>query len=103
MTAGASDRLRVYLDGSWYDLTDLKHPGGDEVLRLARGHDASMLFEEAGHKASTRKRMEKYRVKDKDLPPPTDVPFTEVTRNESVLKWECPLIKVARPAPRVEC
>ena len=40
-----SDRLLTRIHGKWYDLSNFKHPGGPVALGLAKGRDATALFE----------------------------------------------------------
>ncbi|XP_054808941.1 cytochrome b5 isoform X1 [Prosopis cineraria] len=55
-----------------YDVTSYldDHPGGDEVVLLATGKDATDEFEDAGHSQSARELMEKFCIGEVDPSPP---------------------------------
>ncbi|XP_028761946.1 cytochrome b5-like [Neltuma alba] len=66
------DDCWVVIDGKVYDVTSYldDHPGGDEVVLLATGKDATDEFEDAGHSQSARELMEKFCIGELDTSPP---------------------------------
>ncbi|XP_054808942.1 cytochrome b5 isoform X2 [Prosopis cineraria] len=62
----------VVIEGKVYDVTSYldDHPGGDEVVLLATGKDATDEFEDAGHSQSARELMEKFCIGEVDPSPP---------------------------------
>lgn len=65
----APTRLRTKIHDKWYDLTEFErhHPGGPVALGLAKGRDATVMFE--SHHPFTHRKilnaiLEKYEIKD---------------------------------------
>ncbi|GLJ44259.1 hypothetical protein SUGI_0925290 [Cryptomeria japonica] len=58
----------IIVNSKVYDVTSYleEHPGGDDVLLLATGKDATEDFEDAGHSTDAREIMEKYYVGEID-------------------------------------
>lgn len=58
------DRIIVTSKGFKYDVTDFisKHPGGEDVLKNAKGLDVEKLMLENDHSENAYKIMEKYRI-----------------------------------------
>ena len=59
-----------------YDVSEFleEHPGGDDVILLATGKDATDDFEDVGHSAGARELMKKYLIGDMDV---TTLPVEE--------------------------
>ena len=41
---------------------NLKHPGGEDVLKQQHGTDASNAFEDVGHSSDAREQMKTYEI-----------------------------------------
>ena len=54
--ANKNDRLLTRIHNKWYDLSEFNHPGGPVALSLAKGRDATALFE-SHHYFIPRKRL----------------------------------------------
>ncbi|XP_052208048.1 cytochrome b5-like [Diospyros lotus] len=78
----------VIINGKAYDVTDflLVHPGGQEILLMAAGKDASEEFENAGHGSAARLMLDEFYVGEVD---PLSMPTTIVqTSPKQVLKYD---------------
>ncbi|KAG0504626.1 hypothetical protein KC19_N011300 [Ceratodon purpureus] len=66
----------IIIDGKVYDVSEFleEHPGGDDVILLATGKDATDDFEDVGHSAGARELMKKYLIGDMDV---TTLPVEE--------------------------
>ncbi|KFK38164.1 hypothetical protein AALP_AA3G077400 [Arabis alpina] len=58
----------LLIDGKVYDVTKFlnDHPGGDDLLLLATGKDATREFEEVGHSSSAKTMLNEFYVGDID-------------------------------------
>ncbi|OAE22520.1 hypothetical protein AXG93_2423s1070 [Marchantia polymorpha subsp. ruderalis] len=63
-THSSADDCWVIIHGKIYDVTKYldDHPGGDQVLLVSAGEDATEEFDDAGHSTDAWKLMEKYVV-----------------------------------------
>ncbi|GMY11812.1 cytochrome b5 [Fagus crenata] len=62
------DDCWVVIDGKVYDVTSYldEHPGGDDVVLVATGKDATDDFEDAGHSKSAKELMETFCIGELD-------------------------------------
>ncbi|KAG6516195.1 cytochrome b5-like [Zingiber officinale] len=67
-THNSSEDCWLVIHGKVYDVTKFlqDHPGGDEVLLLATGKDATLDFEDVGHSTSAKASMDEYYVGEID-------------------------------------
>ncbi|XP_074580054.1 cytochrome b5-like [Curcuma longa] len=67
-THNSSKDCWLVICGKVYDVTKFlkEHPGGDEVLLLSTGKDATHDFEDVGHSTSARAMMDEYYVGEID-------------------------------------
>uniref|UniRef100_A0A2N9FE06 Cytochrome b5 heme-binding domain-containing protein n=1 Tax=Fagus sylvatica TaxID=28930 RepID=A0A2N9FE06_FAGSY len=66
------DDCWVVIDGKVYDVTSYldEHPGGDDVVLVATGKDATDDFEDAGHSKSAKELMETFCIGELDTSSP---------------------------------
>ncbi|EPS64889.1 hypothetical protein M569_09892 [Genlisea aurea] len=91
----------LLINGKVYDVTKFlgEHPGGEDVLVFATGKDSTPEFEEVGHSATAKKRMEEFYLGDIDtstgehipsVPPPEKLQTNTFERQ--IMQFFLPLI-----------
>ncbi|XAR62585.1 hypothetical protein NMG60_11017404 [Bertholletia excelsa] len=87
----------VIINAKAYDVTAFltDHPGGEEVLLVAAGKDASEEFEAAGHGSAARLMLDEFYTGEID-------PLTTVTPEKAAYKLKSqPLTKMEKPSDPV--
>ncbi|KAI9091944.1 hypothetical protein K1719_027879 [Acacia pycnantha] len=93
------DDCWVVIDGKVYDVSSYldDHPGGDEVVLVATGKDATDEFEDAGHSKDARELMEKFCIGElDDTSPPVSSNSQAAVSSEKFLQlakqyWTVPV------------
>ncbi|GAV78761.1 Cyt-b5 domain-containing protein [Cephalotus follicularis] len=72
------DDCWIVIDGKVYDVSSYldEHPGGDDVILVATGKDATDEFEDAGHSKDARELMETFCIGELD--PSPEIPELEI-------------------------
>ncbi|KAK4260984.1 hypothetical protein QN277_004040 [Acacia crassicarpa] len=88
----------VVIDGKVYDVSLYldDHPGGDEVVLVATGKDATDEFEDAGHSKDARELMEKFCIGELDDTSPVSSNSQAAVSSEKFLQlakqyWTVPV------------
>ncbi|KAJ9707745.1 hypothetical protein PVL29_000018 [Vitis rotundifolia] len=76
----SKDDCWVVIDGKVYDVTTYldEHPGGDDVILVATGKDATDDFEDAGHSNDARELMKSFCIGELDVSSPA-IPELKIT------------------------
>ncbi|KAL4303634.1 hypothetical protein GQ457_10G028570 [Hibiscus cannabinus] len=91
------DDCWVVIDGKVYDLSSYldEHPGGDDVVLVATGKDATDDFEDAGHSESAKELMQSFCIGELDTSSPI-IPELEISSKKEATEYSQKLVDLTK-------
>ncbi|GMI87453.1 ARABIDOPSIS CYTOCHROME B5 ISOFORM A, cytochrome B5 isoform A [Hibiscus trionum] len=91
------DDCWVVIDGKVYDVSSYldEHPGGDDVVLVATGKDATDDFEDAGHSESAKELMQSFCIGELDTSSPI-IPELEISSKKEAAKYSQKLMDLTK-------
>ncbi|KAK8522828.1 hypothetical protein V6N13_115774 [Hibiscus sabdariffa] len=91
------DDCWVVIDGKVYDLSSYldEHPGGDDVVLVATGKDATDDFEDAGHSESAKELMQSFCIGELDTSSPI-IPELEISSKKEATEYSQKLMDLTK-------
>ncbi|KAE8673252.1 Cytochrome b5 isoform A [Hibiscus syriacus] len=92
------DDCWVVIDCKVYDVTSYldEHPGGDDVVLVATGKDATADFEDAGHSESAKELMQSFCIGELDTSSSPIIPELKISSKKETTEYSQKLMDLTK-------